>query len=451
MSNILIVDDNLTIHRYIEDVLDGAGHHFAACESGESALGLFDSDSFDLVISDLAMPGMDGYELIRRIRLFDEDVPIIMITGVGGIDDAVRAIKAGASDFVIKPFQPQEFRVKVEKNLEHSRLKKEIDRLKRERDERGRSTVLVGESQAMKRLAATIEQLAPSNASIILYGESGTGKELIAKTIHEKSPRADMLFLPIDCSTLTESIIESELFGHVKGAFTGADRTKKGLLEEANGGTIFLDEIGNLSLQVQSKLLRFLQEREIKPVGSSKVMKVNVRVISATNANLRKEIASGGFREDLFYRLSGIEIHVPPLRERLEDIPHLAGHFIRKYSRDTGKKIDFIDDDAVELLRQRAWSGNVRELEHLIEYAMVIEKGGSISATTISHILPESKDGADQDKAFQVNLSEAVNGFEKNHLIRVIRMAGGNKAKASRMLGISRSVLYEKLKKHGIE
>ena len=451
MSNILIVDDNLTIHRYIEDVLEGAGHQFAACESGESALGLFDSDSFDLVISDLAMPGMDGYELIRRIRLLDEDIPIIMITGVGGIDDAVRAIKAGASDFVIKPFQPQEFRVKVEKNLEHFRLKREIDRLKRERDERGRSTVLVGESQAMKRLAATIEQLAPSNASIILYGESGTGKELIAKTIHEKSPRADMLFLPIDCSTLTESIIESELFGHVKGAFTGADRTKKGLLEEANGGTIFLDEIGNLSLQVQSKLLRFLQEREIKPVGSSKVMKVNVRVISATNANLRKEIASGGFREDLFYRLSGIEIHVPPLRERLEDIPHLAGHFIRKYSRDTGKKIDFIDDDAVELLTQRAWSGNVRELEHLIEYAMVIEKGGSISATTISHILPESKDGADQDKAFQVNLSEAVNGFEKNHLIRVIRMAGGNKAKASRMLGISRSVLYEKLKKHGIE
>lgn len=452
MGNILIVDDNLTIHRYIEDVLEGAGHQFAACESGESALGLFDSDSFDLVISDLAMPGMDGHELIRRIRLLDEDIPIIMITGVGDVDDAVRAIKAGASDFVIKPFQPQEFRVKVEKNLEHSRLKKEIDRLKRERDERGRSTVVIGESQAMKRLAATIEQLAPSNASIILYGESGTGKELIAKTIHEKSPRADMLFLPIDCSTLTESIIESELFGHVKGAFTGADRTKKGLLEEANGGTIFLDEIGNLSLQVQSKLLRFLQEREIKPVGSSKVMKVNVRVISATNANLRKEIASGGFREDLFYRLSGIEIHVPPLRERLEDIPHLAGHFIRKYSRDTGKKIDFIDSDAVELLKQRLWSGNVRELEHLIEYAMVIEKGSSISATTISHILPESKGGADQgDAVFQVNLGEAVNGFEKNHLIRVIRMAGGNKAKASRLLGISRSVLYEKLKKHGID
>ncbi len=451
MGNILIVDDNLTIHRYIEDILEGAGHRFAACESGESALGLFDSDAFDLVISDLAMPGMDGYELIKRIRLLDEDIPIIMITGVGGVDDAVKAIKTGASDFVIKPFQPQEFRVKVEKNLDHLRMKRELGRLKREREGRGRSTVVVGESPAMKKLAATIEQVAGSNASIILHGESGTGKELIAKTIHETSPRADMLFLPIDCSTLTESIIESELFGHVKGAFTGADRTKKGLLEEANGGTIFLDEIGNLSLQVQSKLLRFLQEREIKPVGSSKVMKVNVRVISATNANLRKEIAAGGFREDLFYRLSGIEIHVPPLRERLEDIPHLAEHFIRKYSKDAGKKIDFIDSDAVELLKQRMWSGNVRELEHLIEYAMVIEKGNSVSSTTISHILPGSNAGTDEDSAFQVNLSEAVNGFEKNHLIRVIRIAGGNKAKAARLLGISRSVLYEKLKKHGIE
>lgn len=451
MGNILIVDDNITIHKYIEDILSGSGHNLVKCSNGFSALETFHSDNFDLVISDLAMPGMDGFQLISEIRTLHSDIPIIIITGVGGVDAAVKAIKNGASDFVIKPFQPQEFKVKVEKNLEYYGLKKEVEKLKREKEGREGTALLVGETLVMKKLKSTIKQIARSNASILIFGESGTGKELIARSIHDESDRKDKPFLPIDCSTLTESIIESELFGHVKGAFTGADKTKKGMLEEANGGTIFLDEIGNLVWQTQSKLLRFLQEREIKPVGSSKVMKVDVRIISATNVNLRKEIEIGKFREDLFYRLSGIEINVPSLRERVEDIPFLSDHFIRKYSRDMGKKIDFIESEALEILKNLKWSGNIRELEHMIEYAMVVEKKNRITANTIFHILPESKEETANIIHFDPNLNNAVFDFEKNHILRVIELANKNKAKASRMLGVSRSVLYEKLKKFRIE
>jgi DNA-binding NtrC family response regulator len=451
MGHILVVDDNPAILKYIGDILEGTGHSLVNCESGKSALDALHSEVFDLVISDLAMPEMDGFQLISEIRIYNPEVPIIIITGVGGVDEAVTAIKKGASDFMIKPFQPQEFKVKVEKNLEFYGLKREIESLKRQQGGPRESPMIVGESPVMKKLVATVKQVAYSKASIIIYGESGTGKELIAKTIHRESDRKDRLFLPIDCSALSETIIESELFGHVKGAFTGADRTKKGLLEEANGGTIFLDEVGNLGWQVQSKLLRFLQEREIKPVGASKVMKIDVRVISATNTNLRKEIENGSFREDLFYRLSGIEISVPPLRDRIEDIAYLVDHFIHKYSKDLGKKIDFIENEALEMLQNRRWSGNIRELEHLIEYALVVENQDRITANTVFHILPESKQDLPSQGTFTLDLNDAVNDFERLHILKVIGMVDNNKAKASRLLGISRSVLYEKLKKYRVE
>ncbi len=450
MGNILVVDDNTSILKYIGDILEGAGHSVVKCTDGKDAIEMIHSDSFDMIISDLSMPGMDGYDVIQQVRLLNPDIPIIIITGVGSVDDAVQTIKKGASDFMIKPFQPQEFRVKVEKNLEYYGLKQEVEKLKKEKGEKA-ATILIGESSVMKRLSSMISQIAQSNASIMIFGESGTGKELIAKTIHEKSDRNLKPFVPIDCSALSENIIESELFGHVRGAFTGADRTKKGLLEEANGGTIFLDEVGNLTWQVQSKLLRFLQEREIRPVGASKVMKVNVRIISATNVNLRREIENGTFREDLFYRLSGIELNIPPLRERLEDIPFLAAHFIRKYSRDLGKKIDFIEDEALEILRLHKWSGNVRELEHLIEYAIVLEKRDTITGNTVSHILPERSDNGAGSYTFEPSLSAAMQEFEKAHLQKVIKLAKNNKARAARLLGVSRSVLYEKMKKYGVE
>jgi len=284
----------------------------------------------------------------------------------------------------------------------------------------------------------------------MILGESGTGKELIARAIHEESQRKNSQFIPVDCSTLTETIIESELFGHIKGAFTGADKNKKGLFEEAHGGTIFLDEIGNLKPHIQSKLLRFLQEREIKPVGSSKIVKVDVRIISATNIDVDEEISQGNFREDLYYRLSAIELHVPPLRERRDDIPVLTEYFKNMYLHDAGKHISGISNDALELLTKREWKGNVRELQHVIEHALIIEEKDKISRNTLVQILPEYKNGISGELS-PLNLSKAIEDFEKKHIAHVLSLAHNNKSKAAKMLGISRSVLYEKLKKYGMQ
>ena len=308
---------------------------------------------------------------------------------------------------------------------------------------------IVGNNKTIISLKNKIKQIAGSKATVMILGESGTGKELIARAIHEESQRKHNQFIPVDCSTLTETIIESELFGHIKGAFTGADKNKKGLFEEANGGTIFLDEIGNLQPHIQSKLLRFLQEREIKPVGSSKIVKVDVRIISATNINVDEEISQGNFREDLYYRLSAIELHIPPLRERRDDIPVLAEHFIHMYSHDLQKTIIGIRDDALELLSNREWKGNVRELQNVIEHAMIVEDNTILSKDTFMQILPEYKEGISQELS-PLNLFRAIEEFEKKHIVYVLSLAHHNKSRAAKMLGISRSVLYEKLKKYGI-
>lgn len=450
MSLILIVDDNPSILEYIAAVLEDTGYKLSLHASAREALDKFYTGDFDLVISDLIMPEMDGMHFISEIRRANADVPIIMITGVGGVTEAVQAMKSGATDFVVKPFPPDELRLKVDKNLEIYRMKRELNFLRSSLDKISDTSILVGQSAPVRRLISQIQQVAKSNASILIRGESGTGKELAAKMIHKESLRAKMPFMAIDCSTLTETIIESELFGYVKGAFTGADRTKKGILEEANGGTVFLDEIGNLSALTQSKLLRFLQEKEIKPVGSNTIIKIDIRIVSATNADLKKACKDGSFREDLFYRLAGIELNLPPLRERPGDIPILSEHFIRKYFNDTGKRITGIEHEAIDLLAVREWKGNIRELEHLIEYAMIVENTGVISAMTISKILPENK-SVECDGGEQVDLDGAVSEFERGHIKKVIKQAGGNKAKAAKMLGISRSVLYEKISKYNIE
>ena len=449
MSHILIVDDSPAILEYIEDMLTVSGHSVKTGSNGAEGLEQLRKESFDLIVSDMAMPVIDGFQLIEKIRSFDLETPIIMITGVGGVSEAVKAIKNGASDFITKPLNPDEFMIKVEKNLETVRLKRELAFLKSSKKSSRGINLLIGESSPMEFLKQQILQVAPTNASIMVLGESGTGKELIARAIHNESDRSEKAFIPVDCSTLTETIIESELFGHLKGAFTGADRTRKGMFEEAHMGTIFLDEIGNLSLQVQSKLLRFLQEREIKPVGSSKPMKIDVRIISATNADIRDAIERGNFREDLYYRLSGIEMKVPPLREKLEDIPFLVEHFIDVFSRDLNKSISSMDGDALDLLMHREWKGNVRELEHMIEHAVILEAKPLIGADTIMHVLPESREAL-SDNSSPLQLSTAISGFEKKHILKVLKIANNNRAEASRMLGISRSVLYDKMRKYGI-
>ncbi|HNR87748.1 MAG TPA: sigma-54 dependent transcriptional regulator [Spirochaetota bacterium] len=449
MGHILIVDDNPPILDYIADILTKSGHTTVACADGGEALAVFMRQEFDLVISDLFLPVLDGFELLAKIRTHDAEMPVIIITGQGGVDDAVKAIKNGASDFISKPFQPLEFRLKVERNLEHAALKKELARIKEQGAVLSGGVSMVGESPVMKKLITRVKRVSRANATVLILGESGTGKELLARAVHEESERNSKPFVPIDCSTLTETIIESELFGHVRGAFTGADRAKKGLLEEANGGTVFLDEIGNLSPTIQAKLLRFLQEREVKPVGSSRSVRVDVRIICATNVNLKEEMRRGAFREDLYYRLAGIELVIPPLRERLEDLPFLIGHFIRKYAGDLNKKVNFIEEQALEILRNREWKGNIRELEHLIEYALIVENSDRITTGTILHILPEKSEGVAAED-FDPDLEATMARLEAAHIRSVISMAGNNRSKAAKLLGISRSVLYEKLRRHGI-
>jgi DNA-binding NtrC family response regulator len=455
MSQILLADDSMAIVEFVSDILKGSAHILKPCKNGSDALASFMNGDYDLIITDISMPGLDGFELLSKVREVNADIPVIMITGVGGIDDAVRAIRQGASDFVLKPFNAEEFLIKIEKNLQFYSLVRENERLKKDNEKRGGSTSIIGYSAPIKRMISQINQVAKSNASIMILGESGTGKELVARSIHEGSGRAQKPFIPVDCSTLSETIIESELFGHSKGAFTGADRNRKGLFEEAQGGTIFLDEIGNLSLQTQSKLLRFLQEREIKPVGSTTPIKIDVRILSATNANLRLAIEKREFREDLYYRLSGIEIVVPPLRDRLGDLPFLAGYFIRKYSSPE-QLVRSIDEEALFMLSKREWKGNVRELEHFVEHASIVEKSSSISAATIAKILPEHADNPYQStlsagESGSTDLDSAVADFEASHIRKVLTLAKDNRVKAAKLLDISRSVLYEKLKKYNIE
>ncbi|HNX57790.1 MAG TPA: sigma-54 dependent transcriptional regulator [Spirochaetota bacterium] len=455
MSHILLADDNPAIIEFINDIIRNGEHILHPFKDGVAALEAFQTGDFDLVITDISMPGIDGFQFLSNIRAINNIIPVIMITGVGGIDDAVHAIRQGASDFVVKPFNPEEFRNKIEKNLQIYALIRENERLKRGQTKKSGCAAIVGHSAPMKRMISQIMQVARSNASIMILGESGTGKELVARAIHEESNRSDKPFIAVDCSTLSESIMESELFGHSKGAFTGADRSRKGILEEANGGTVFLDEIGNLTMQTQSKLLRFLQEREIKPVGMSHSIKVDVRIVSATNLNLRNAIEKREFREDLYYRLSGIEIIVPPLRDRLGDIPFLVSHFIRKYATEE-MNVRSVDEEALLLLSQREWKGNVRELEHLIEHAVIVENGNSVSRNTLMKILPENADNPYQSVVLGregsiTDLETAVSEFEADHLRKVIGIAGGNRVKASKLLGISRSVLYEKMKRYGIE
>jgi two-component system, NtrC family, response regulator AtoC len=455
MSQILLADDNTSVIEFVRDILKGSSHQLEACVNGAQALEQFRKKDYDLVITDISMPELDGFQLLSSIRETNSEIPVIMITGLGGIDDAVKAIRKGASDFVVKPFNPDEFRIKIEKNLQFYTLVRENEQLKKKQKKKDGVAAIIGHSMPMRKMIVQISQVARSNASIMILGESGTGKELVARAIHDESDRASKSFVAVDCSTLSESIIESELFGHSKGAFTGADRNRKGLFEEANGGTIFLDEIGNLNMQTQSKLLRFLQEREIKPVGVSTPIKVDVRVVSATNAYLRNAIEKREFREDLYYRLSGIEIVVPPLRERLDDIPSLVSHFIKKYASDN-QMIRSVDEESLIMLMKREWKGNVRELEHVIEHAVIIENGPSISAATIAKIAPEYTEHSFAAPAVSVSIDQpdleaAVAAFESDHIRKVLKMTKDNRVKASKLLGISRSVLYEKLKRYGIE
>ncbi|MBI5967993.1 MAG: sigma-54-dependent Fis family transcriptional regulator [Deltaproteobacteria bacterium] len=444
-AKILIVDDEKVIRDSFSRVLLKEGYAVEAVESGRLALERVTEESFDIALLDLKMPGLDGMETLRELKEKDPDVVSVMITGYPTIENAVAAVKLGAYDYLTKPCSPDDLRLVVARAAERRKLIFENEQLRRRREGRGISELIIGKSKVMQRIMEIIYKVAPTESTVLITGESGTGKELVAQTIHQLSPRKEKEFVPVDCNALVESLLESELFGHVKGSFTGAVSTKHGLFELANGGTFFFDEVGNLTLNTQAKLLRAIQEREVKPVGGSQRIRVDVRIIAATNQNLMEAIAKRTFREDLFYRLSVVPIHLPPLRERKEDLPLLVQHFIQRYNRKRKKPIEGISPAAMELLMKHHWPGNVRELENTIERAMILEEREMITPKSLPWLfLTEPMEKSTPLPKKLMSLED----MEKEHIAHVLKETGGHKSRAAKILGIDRKTLYQKVQKY---
>ncbi|MBI3989567.1 MAG: sigma-54-dependent Fis family transcriptional regulator [candidate division NC10 bacterium] len=436
---ILVVDNDQEMVDLLMEYLSREGYAVIAAKSGQEALGRLSEVPFDMVVSDLKMEGIDGMGVLKAVKRVCPETPVILITAFGTIESAIEAIKEGAFHYLTKPFKLGELKVTIERALEHKRLREENVRLRREVEGRYRFGNIIGRSRRMQELFELIPAVAASVSNVLITGESGTGKELIAKAIHYNSPRKERPFLPINCAALPEQLLESELFGHVKGAFTGAYVSRKGLIEEAEGGTLFLDEVGDLSLSLQAKLLRVLQEKEVRPVGGRESVKVDVRFIAATNRDLRRMIGEGTFRDDLYYRLAVIPVPVPPLRERLEDLPLLVDRFLKKYAEASGKAAPEISQAALGLLLKQPWRGNVRELENVVEAAVALSKGPIINASELTPFLLAAVEKPSEE--LLVTLRE----LERGYIAKVLEMTGGNKKEAAKILGISRKTLYRKL------
>ncbi len=444
---VLVVDDEKIMRESCCRVLEKEGYGASAAGSGEDALKRCERESFDLVLLDLKMPGMGGIEVLSRLKEADPGMTILIMTGYPSIETAVKAIKIGAYDYITKPFTPDILRFAVSRALERRTLMVENQQLRQQLRAKKEADLIVGESRQMRDIYEMVRRTAPTDSTVLITGESGTGKELIARAIHSYSLREEREFVTVDCSALVETLLESELFGHVKGSFTGAIQAKYGSFELANGGTFFFDEIGNLSLDIQAKLLRVIQEKEIKPVGSEKTINIDVRIIAATNQDLRQAIARKTFREDLYYRLNVVPIHIPPLRERKEDIPLLVRHFLKKYNKKRKIPVVGIEPDAMKLLINYDWPGNVRELENAIERALILEDG--------DRLLPRSFPWfGERERVERMTSSHKVytlSEMEKQHIERVLRETGGHRSRTANLLGIDRKTLYQKMKKHGLQ
>jgi len=447
--NILVIDDEEAMRDSCRQALSVEGNRIEVAEDGFRGLAMLEKESFDLVILDLKMPGLSGMEVLKKIKEQDTEIVVVVITGYATIEFAVEAMRIGAYDFIPKPFAPERLRVVVERAMEKRRLWLENVLLRTQLEDRYGEDVIIGQSKLMREVEGLIRQVAPTDSTVLISGGTGTGKELVARAIHSQSNRKDEPFIVVDCGCLMESLFESELFGHVKGSFTGATETKHGRFEVANGGTVFLDEVGNISMNIQAKLLRALQEKEISRIGSSQVIKVDVRIVAATNKDLLKCVKEQTFREDLFYRLSVVPVVLPALRDRKEDIPLLANHFLIKYNTKRGKDIIAISDEAMKVLTEYDWPGNVRELENAIERAVVLKSSGVIEPTDLWYYergaSGERAPGSDADEV--KSLAEA----EREHIIRALRLFDGHIGKTSDALGIDRKTLRSKLKKYEVE
>ncbi len=444
---ILVVDDEKVMRDGCHRVLSDAKYQVETVSSGEDAITMARTIPFDLVLLDLKMPGMDGLEALRLLKEHDPEIVVIMITGYPDIETAVEAIKVGAYDYVPKPFTPMDLRLAVERALEKRRLCLENECLRRQLGTRNELGRIIGDSKPMRKIFEMVRKIAPTDSTVLILGESGTGKELIARAIHDNSLRKDKEFVVIDCGALVETLLESELFGHVKGSFTGATHTKHGSLELANGGTFSFDEVANLSLNMQSKLLRVIQEREIKPVGSERKIPIDVRILAATNRDLREAIREKTFREDLFYRLSVFPIRLPPLRERKDDIPLLVEHFMEKHNKKKKKGAITVAEETMELILKYPWPGNVRELENVMERALILTDDSVIVPGNLpSYIREQGRYKGDTSSLRPVTLK----AMEKQHIEYVLGKTNWNKSKAARLLDIDRKTLHQKINRYSL-
>src|SRR5438128_3570764 len=451
---ILIVDDEEVLRDVLEVVLQREGFETAMAASGEEALAVLDEDdNIDLVILDIMLPGISGIDTLRALRISNPSLPVIIITAFSSIDGAIEAMKHGAFHYIPKPFKNEEVILTVNKALEQRRLSRENERLRGELAEEYAYSNIIGKSDTMRKVFDLIRLAAPSRSNILIAGESGTGKELVAKAIHHASPRARNAFVTVNSGSLPPELLESSLFGHMKGAFTGAIATKRGLFEVADGGSIFLDEIGNINLDTQAKLLRVIQEKEFMRLGSVETIKVDVRIIAASNADLHKLMAENRFREDLYYRLNVITINLPPLRRRREDIPLLVAHFLEKYAEENKRRVREVTPEAMRILMDHSWPGNVRELENTIERAVVLCTGDRIGVDLLPEYLRypvDTEQPAMVVPADGLSLKDSVSRYERAMILQSLEMANGVQKKAAELLQLKPSTLNEMMKRLGI-
>ncbi|MCX7913369.1 MAG: sigma-54 dependent transcriptional regulator [Thermodesulfovibrionales bacterium] len=467
MPKVLIIDDDPIIVEMLETFLTGEGFKVSTAPNGKVAIGMLENHNFDIILSDLMMPEMNGLEFLQEALSLGIKAPIIIMTAYGTIATAVEAMKGGAFDYITKPFNLNELIIVIKRALSISKLQMENVLLKRQLKKKYKFDGLIGDSQKMQAIFEMIEKIADTDSTVLITGESGTGKELIAKTIHFNSSRCKNPFVPINCAAIPKDLLESELFGHEKGAFTGAIHTRMGRFELAQGGTLFLDEIGELDPSLQVKLLRVLQQKEFERVGGLKTIKVDVRIIAATNKDLEKAVKESKFREDLFYRLNVIPIHLPPLRERIEDIPLLLEHFINHFCKKRNRKPFTLTPEALKCLLRYDWKGNVRELENLIERLSILVNTDTITITDLPerfHLLGDVERKYQEHESTSLNyirgiqipedgcnLNKIIHDLERNLILNALSKSGGVKSKAATLLGLNRTTLIEKMKKMGID
>ena len=437
-AKILVVDDEAIIRESLRDWLSDAGHQVLTAENGSQALEIVEKDKPGIAVVDLVMPGMDGIELLKKAKEVSPSIEVIIITAYASIPTAIAAIREGAYDYIEKPFSPEKVELLIKKLVEHQRLIEENISLHQKLEKRYRFENIIAKSAKMQQIIELIKVVARSNATVLTTGESGTGKELVARAVHSQSYRKDKPFVPVSCAALPESLLESELFGHEKGAFTGAHARRKGKFEFANRGTLFLDEIGEMSANIQVHLLRVLEEKAFTRVGGNELIKVDVRIISATNKDIEKAVASGQFREDLYYRLNVVTIELPPLRERKEDIPLLAQHFLKEFALENQKEISGFSPEVTDFLLKYQWPGNVRELENTIERSVILAQNSYIE---IADLLQKNS-----PLVSSALTGRSLREVERSHILNILSETGGNYSEAARILAISRATLYNKAK-----